>query len=85
MKAVHCYLTLPVNFPFQTVCENNVEFYSHLKSHVNRSVAADDKVACTYCLAFFPDEAKRDYHQKTVSVNISYLGVLALCKKYTQY
>lgn len=89
---VHCCLTLPVNFPFQTVCVNNVEFYNHLKFHLNRSVEPDRKFACNYCLAFFSDTHVRDHHHKTVSVTSVckchienfYIGVWAL-QKYTQY
>lgn len=65
---VPCCLTLPVNFPFQTVCVNNVEFYNHLKFHLNRSVDGDNKFPCNYCLGFFPEAVARDHHTKTVSV-----------------
>ncbi|KAK3878471.1 hypothetical protein Pcinc_016890 [Petrolisthes cinctipes] len=48
-----------------TVCENNVEFYTHLKLHLNRGAAAENTFACNYCLAHFPDEVQREHHQKT--------------------
>ncbi|KAG0722141.1 Zinc finger protein 280D [Chionoecetes opilio] len=47
------------------VCENNIDFYSHLKLHLSRTAPyGDTKMCCDYCTDHFTNDEKKIFHQR---------------------
>lgn len=53
------------------VCENNIDFYAHLKLHLSRTAPyGDSKVCCDYCIDHFTTEEKKIFHQRVKHMHL---------------
>lgn len=53
------------------VCENNIDFYTHLKFHLSRiAPSGENKVCCDYCAEHFTTDEKRIFHQRVKHMHL---------------